>query len=879
MAIDLTQQYPLQVDGATTEYPLGKARNVTSPDDVNATPLDEAWMNDLFGAQQALLSRAGIVPSGVPDNAVTSQHMEALDAVIFEQVGDVDALRQDVTGNTDAIGNIDTAYQLADSGLQTQITDIDTAYQAADVVLQDQINSIGGGSYAYLTYDDMVAAGALPPGDPLKLPANSSVDVTNDPDPAKNGKYSYDGTTFTLSDYDPLALSKDYTDAAQLAAENDATAKANAAIVEAAEYTDLKTEMKLDGAVGKNLFNKLKVTTGTALNDTGGTFTATARNVSEFIAVQPNTAYSFSGTTKAAFYDANKAFVQISQGATANVISASNAAFLRIDVTDASLGTAQIEQNVSKTTYEAYKIELSSNSVSASALKPNSVSADKLQPFSVAAKNFKDAVFLNMFDISTLRKGLSISLTDGKTESANATQDITDYIPCKPNTRYSSSSSIRVFYYTMDGAFISVENSTAFTTPANCYQLRFNLAEPTSYRFQLNEGAVLSELQPYKYILPKLATVDKTKSEINAITARKYNFSDAWIAWRDGQKFPICFLGDSTTNGNGTTGYTIRTFPYDFTLDYIAPNSYPSVFQALIREATGNNVMRAYNAGFSGQKAAWAALNMDAIMGSAYADTKIMGISHGINDRTSNPALYTSNFYRDIETIINWCFGKGIQPFLITTQPITIPSQVGTASASDMEQIANNIKKNLADKYGLELIDVSKFGQQFMRYSSKPLLNDIMESGGNVIHFGDGGHKFTAELMFANFCKRTIWTYNDGDQLDYITQLQKSDIDFSQLNQLATFKQGFKNEVLTTQDTATNKLYQDYYVFNAGRKQLNLTAYYANAAVGQYVLVDGVQTTITTQGQSLGALDLGLHRIRAYSSATTALDWLGFKLL
>lgn len=107
----------------------------------------------------------------------------------------------------------------------------------------------------------------------------------------------------------------------------------------------------------------------------------------------------------------------------------------------------------------------------------------------------------------------------------------------------------------------------------------------------------------------------------------------------------------------------------------------------------------------------------------------------------------------------------------------------------------------------------------------------------------------------------------------------RSDIRAPQLNQLAVLKSGFKTEVNTTQADATNRLLQEFYVFNAGRKQLNLTAYYANAVVGQYVEVDGLQTTITQQGQNLGTLDLGLHKIKAYSSATTQLDWLGFRLV
>lgn len=82
MAINLTQKYPQQVDASTPEYPLGKARNVTSIDDNNATPLDEAWMNDHFGFQQALLAEVGIVPSGEPDRVGASDYLEAIKTLV-----------------------------------------------------------------------------------------------------------------------------------------------------------------------------------------------------------------------------------------------------------------------------------------------------------------------------------------------------------------------------------------------------------------------------------------------------------------------------------------------------------------------------------------------------------------------------------------------------------------------------------------------------------------------------------------------------------------------------------------------------------------------------------------------------------------------------
>lgn len=57
---------------------------------------------------------------------------------------------------------------------------------------------------AYDTYAAMVA-------DKAAIPANTSVNITNDTDMSKNGLYAYNGTAFTKSAYDPLSLAKAFT--------------------------------------------------------------------------------------------------------------------------------------------------------------------------------------------------------------------------------------------------------------------------------------------------------------------------------------------------------------------------------------------------------------------------------------------------------------------------------------------------------------------------------------------------------------------------------------------------------------------------------------------------------------------------------------------
>lgn len=109
---------------------------------------------------------------------------------------------------------------------------------------KDEIRGADGldGSYTlkgYETEAEMIA-------DAANLPANVSVNVTNDTDTTKNGMYVYDGTTFTKSPYDPLTQAKSYTDTAKQSAIDiaglDATTKANAAkaqaVGEANTYTN-----------------------------------------------------------------------------------------------------------------------------------------------------------------------------------------------------------------------------------------------------------------------------------------------------------------------------------------------------------------------------------------------------------------------------------------------------------------------------------------------------------------------------------------------------------------------------------------------------------------------------------------------------------------
>lgn len=87
-----------------------------------------------------------------------------------------------------------------------------------------------GGRKAYQTL-------ALAQAAQSSLPANTAIEVTNDPTASNNGTYQWNGTTLTKSAYDPLTQAK-----------ADATTKANAAEANAKNYADQQIAKRVEDA-------------------------------------------------------------------------------------------------------------------------------------------------------------------------------------------------------------------------------------------------------------------------------------------------------------------------------------------------------------------------------------------------------------------------------------------------------------------------------------------------------------------------------------------------------------------------------------------------------------------------------------------------------
>lgn len=85
MAIRPEDKYPGQTVTGDGGYPHGKARNITVSGDGTGTPLEQAWLNDLWGLLQSLLEHAAITPSGTPDEVGASQYLTGLRQLLRAQ--------------------------------------------------------------------------------------------------------------------------------------------------------------------------------------------------------------------------------------------------------------------------------------------------------------------------------------------------------------------------------------------------------------------------------------------------------------------------------------------------------------------------------------------------------------------------------------------------------------------------------------------------------------------------------------------------------------------------------------------------------------------------------------------------------------------------
>ncbi len=104
----------------------------------------------------------------------------------------------------------------------------------------------------------------------------------------------------------------------------------------------------------KNLFDKNTANKGYSLNGSGVSVANPTFAYSDYIPVKPNTVYSKTVTNGGEFYTVNKSFITAIPTGTLDLITPSNAYFLRVNIPLDSLNAYQLEEGTTPTPYEPY---------------------------------------------------------------------------------------------------------------------------------------------------------------------------------------------------------------------------------------------------------------------------------------------------------------------------------------------------------------------------------------------------------------------------------------------------------------------------------------------------------------------------------------------
>ena len=365
---------------------------------------------------------------------------------------------------------------------------------------------------------------------------------------------------------------------------------------------------------------------------------------------------------------------------------------------------------------------------------------------------------------------------------------------------------------------------------------------------------------------------------VSEVPERIYSLQDAFTHWQNGEKFPIGIFGDSTLDGYRTSDYVANTVGSDHTTGFLMTD----IAQTKLREETGNNVLRVYNAGFSGKTVDWAINHFwtEILNNAHYSDVKMLGIMMGINDRPRNLSGYEV-FKENIIEFVKLCYYNGIQPFLITPQTGAENSSTLSRWQWITKSYAERAYHEIAKEYNLELIDMSKYTAHLLQYSNQPFQKICYD----FCHFNDYGHAYEGGVIFKHFIPRTIDV--DGDMtIQLNTSGIKSDLlwgdnDYgvkqSQVDMLSQPVNGFKLQAKCTKSNTADAVIMDVWIFISANSPMNLISY-AGEINQLHVLVDGNNTVITTNEQDLGNLDVGLHHIVVKSGMTSAVNFYGLKL-
>lgn len=324
------------------------------------------------------------------------------------------------------------------------------------------------------------------------------------------------------------------------------------------------------------------------------------------------------------------------------------------------------------------------------------------------------------------------------------------------------------------------------------------------------------------------------------------------------KKTVIVTLGDSTTDGFRTTGYSGNA------LERLAdkPKSYTEILNNIVNNQKGYALNhKFYNRGFSGKTINWLRQNLDAVLSPVPESIDYAFITMGINDMVYDASKIKS-FRDDHINIINRLLEKGIKPVLMSTQA---EFENHNRFGSKINAIADNIKMELSTELGIPFIDYNAGTQNILNnseYKIKELIPDMC-------HFGDLGHQKGAEFLASQLIHQTV-VVSESSKVGYQNNKVASDLNYS--DYLADEQKDVK------WITRTDGFDLEGQLNSAQTKTMfEASVYIERPSIVHYF---GENVIVTSNGQSLSdgaVLDIGFYRISAKNIPGVASKFRGLK--
>ena len=242
----------------------------------------------------------------------------------------------------------------------------------------------------------------------------------------------------------------------------------------------------------------------------------------------------------------------------------------------------------------------------------------------------------------------------------------------------------------------------------------------------------------------------------------------------DGQTVTLCAYGDSTTDGNQSTGWTANPTNPDGTAVGTAAhdpaNAWPAVARSALRAMFGNTGIRVWNAGYGGKDivSGWARRNFAqaVISNPAYGTPDAVVLNFGLNDMV-RPEFNPDLFYTELRYMLSLLDYYGVVPVIATPDPV---SQGTARQGGSLARLIVMLQRAARD-FGVDIIDAHDGLADVFSTDGSNARWAILQPDG--LHGQDAWQRMKGMFIAASLFPNTLWL-DDGQEIVNVAPWDRS---------------------------------------------------------------------------------------------------------